>query len=317
MLPNFLASHITIDSYHPNPFVRDRIDAVETRRLIDAAVHRSQNRMPPPIDSGNKFPFRMSFPNVSAIAYETTDGPDEVDVLDDSNFTSISSSKRGREIDDIEGASKRSVTWTPNLQRPLFAFDKDVITQIYAQRFQAQANRWSNNFAVDKIIVEPASDLIETCLHTDTEHTIIDREIIPVWMDAITVLQAAELITKYFGQPNSSRPLAENFGKVESKFCYNDASHQRETSLAYISLIRAHEVTSPITAEQQAQLIVIIEKRTVKPQTYRARDLEASFFSLLAMCGHRAQQRDEDPTVWRRQSHLLLRIRQIRTYPST
>jgi hypothetical protein len=41
MLPNFLASHIAIDGYHPNPFVRDRIDAVETQRLIDAAVHRS------------------------------------------------------------------------------------------------------------------------------------------------------------------------------------------------------------------------------------------------------------------------------------
>jgi hypothetical protein len=241
----------------------------------------------------------MSFPNVSAaVAFKTTDGPDEVDVLDDSNITSISSSKRGREIDDIEGASKRSVTWTPNLQRPFFAFDKDVITQIYAQRFQAQANRWSNNSTVDKFIVEPASDLIETCLHTDTEHTIIDREIIPVWMDTITVLQVAELITKYFGQqPNASRPLAENFGKVEFKFCYNDASHQRETSLAYISLIRAHQVTSPITAEQQAQLIVIIEKRTDKPQTYRASDLEASILSLLAMCGHRAHQRDEDPTV--------------------
>jgi hypothetical protein len=114
----------------------------------------------------------MSVPNVSAIAHETSDGPDEVDVLNDSNFTNSSTSKRGREIEDIEGAFKRSVTGALNLQRPLFVLDKDVITQEDAQRFQAHANRWSNNFTVNEIIVEPASDLIETCLHTDTELTI-------------------------------------------------------------------------------------------------------------------------------------------------
>ena len=199
---------------------------------------------------------------MSSIAHEPTDGPDEVDVLNDSNFTSASSSKRGREIDEIEGAFKRSVTGALNLQRPLFVLDKHVITPEDAQRFQAQANRWCNNFTVNEVVVEPASDLIETCLHTDTDLTVIERELIPLWMEHLTVPQVAELVTKYFGtQPNTSRTLAENFGKVDFKFCYNDASHERETSLEYISLIRAHEVTSTITPEQHAQLIVILEKR--------------------------------------------------------
>ena len=57
---------------------------------------------------------------------------------------------------------------------------------------------------------------------------------------------------------------------VEFKFCYNDASHERETSLAYISLIRAHEVLSPLTTDQHAQLIVILEKRLPPDSQIRA-----------------------------------------------
>ena len=135
----------------------------------------------------------------------------------------------------------------------MFVLNEDVITQEDAQKFQAQANRWCNNFTINEVIVEPASDLIETCLYTDTELTIIDRELIPLWMETLTVPRAAELVTKYFGQqPNSSRTLAENFGKVEFKFCYDDVSHERETSLAYISLIRAHEVTRTMAAEHMS-----------------------------------------------------------------
>ena len=203
-------------------------------------------------------------PNMSSIGRDTSDGPDILndDEMNDSSYTTTLSSKRARDVDDIGSVVKRSVAGALNLQHSLFVLDTPVILPAAAQAFQVQANRWDGNYSVNQVVVEPASDLIETFIYADVDQRLIERELIPLWMENLTVPQVAELVTKYFGnKPDTGRTLEENFGKVAFRFSYNDASYEGATSLDYVGLTRAHELTSVITPAQHALLISIFEKR--------------------------------------------------------
>ena len=201
---------------------------------------------------------------MSSIGRDTSDGPDILndDEMNDSSYTTTLSSKRARDVDDIGSVVKRSVAGALNLQHSLFVLDTPVILPAAAQAFQVQANRWDGNYSVNQVVVEPASDLIETFIYADVDQRLIERELIPLWMENLTVPQVAELVTKYFGnKPDTGRTLEENFGKVAFRFSYNDASYEGATSLDYVGLTRAHELTSVITPAQHALLISIFEKR--------------------------------------------------------
>jgi hypothetical protein len=61
---------------------------------------------------------------------------------------------------------------------------------------------------------------------------------------------------------DSGRTLAENFGNIEFAFNFSDPAFERVTMIAMVNLVQSDEqLSGPITLEQHAHLITLIEKR--------------------------------------------------------
>jgi hypothetical protein len=145
-------------------------------------------------------------------------------------------------------------------QRPLFVFDKEIITAADATAFQLQANRWNDNFALSDVIVGRSVDLLDM---SDPSFTMLSEADIPRWIELHSVAQAVELVVRHFGaRPDSGRTLAESFGIIEFAFNFSDPAFERATMKAMVNLVQSHEqLSGPITPEQHAHLITLIEKR--------------------------------------------------------
>ena len=170
--------------------------------------------------------------------------------------------KRPLELTDIEGSLKRGVT-SALQQRPLFVLDKEIITAADATAFQLQANRWNDNFALSDVIVGRSVDLLDMSIKSDPTFTMLSEADIPRWIELLSVAQAAELVVRHFGaRPDSGRTLAENFGNIDFAFNFSDPAYERATMIAMVNLVQSHEqLSGPITPEQHAHLITLIEKR--------------------------------------------------------
>ena len=79
---------------------------------------------------------------------------------------------------------------------------------------QQQANQWHNNFAVNQVIVTPATDTVEFAMASDSEFKLIPQALVPVWYNHLTVAQTAQVITKYFGNKT-------NIGHTRREFFEN------------------------------------------------------------------------------------------------
>ena len=178
-------------------------------------------------------------------------------------------------MEQVTTALKQTMTGGLNLQKPLFIIDTPEITGEQAAQFQNQANQWHENFLVHQVVVNPATYVVQYAFASDPEFTLIPPSKYSTWYNHVTVKQAAQIITKYFGDRNDiGRTLVENFSRLEISFCYTNADIERKSFMALKALTTVYENTQPITPAQHAALIVTIEKK-LKPDS----QLKSDYFA--------------------------------------
>ena len=124
-------------------------------------------------------------------------------------------------------------------------------------------------------MVNRGTYVVQYAFASDPEFTLISPSKYSTWYNHVTVKQAAQIITKYFGDRNDiGRTLVENFSRIEISFCYTNADVERKSFMALKALTTVYENTQPITLAQHAALIVSTEKK-LKPDS----QLKSDYFA--------------------------------------
>ena len=109
------------------------------------------------------------------------------------------------------------------------------------------------------MVVSPATYVVQYAFASDLEFTLISPSKYSTWYNHVTVKQAAQIITKCFGDRNNiGRTLVENFSRIEISFCYTNADVESKSFMALKALTTVYENIQPITPPQHAALIVTI-----------------------------------------------------------
>ena len=199
---------------------------------------------------------------------------------------------------------KQTMSSGINLQNPLFIIDTVLITGEQALKFQNQANQWHDNFSLQQVIVPPATSMVQFAMQSDSEFNLLQQDLIPQWVTHLTVKQAAQLITKYFGDKrDTGMTIVEQFAKIPLDFNFSDPTSERETFVALSTLTRAFEIKAPITAAQHAALIVTIEKK-LKPDS----QLKTDYFELKKT---QAKPDEKWETAFTRLTACVIRVRRL------
>ena len=86
-------------------------------------------------------------------------------------------------------------------------------------KFQTQENASANNFTLSQVIVYPATEIIQFTFESDPKFTILTKDKFATWLEHVTVAQAAQIVTKYFGTKSDiGRTLVENFSQIPIRF---------------------------------------------------------------------------------------------------
>ena len=102
-----------------------------------------------------------------------------------------------------------------NLNSALVVLDSFEISGELALKFQTQANAFANNFTLSQVIVYPATEIIQFAFASDPKFTILTKDKFATWLEHVTVAQAAQIVTKYFGAKSDiGRTLVENFSQI-------------------------------------------------------------------------------------------------------
>ena len=152
-----------------------------------------------------------------------------------------------------------------HLNSALVVLDSLEILSELALNFQTQANAFANNFTLSQVIVYPATEIIQFTSASDPKFTILTKDKFATWLEHVTVAQAAQIVTKYFGAKSDiRRTLVENFPQIPVRFNFSHRALKRQTFVAMKSLTHDYSIVEPITQAQHAALIVTIEKK-LKP----------------------------------------------------
>ena len=109
-----------------------------------------------------------------------------------------------------------------NLNSALVVLDSFEISGELAFKFQTEANAFANNFTLSLVVVYPATEIIQFVFVSDSKFTILTKDKFATWLEHVTVAQAAQIITKYFGaRSDISRTLVENFSQIPIKFNFS------------------------------------------------------------------------------------------------
>ena len=154
-----------------------------------------------------------------------------------------------------------------NLNSALVVLDSFEISGELALKFQTQANAFANNFTLSQVIVYPATEIIQFAFASDPKFTILTKDKFATWLEHVTVAQAAQIVTKYFGAKSDiGRTLVENFSQIPIRFNFSHRALERQTFVAMKSLTHDYSIVESITQAQHAALIVTIEKKS-KPDS--------------------------------------------------
>ena len=89
--------------------------------------------------------------------------------------------------------------------------------------------------------------MVQFAMQSDSEFNLLQQDLIPQWVTHLTVKQAAQLITKYFGDKrDTGRTIVEQFAKIPLAFNFSDPTSERETFVALSTLTRAFEIKAPM-----------------------------------------------------------------------
>ena len=82
-------------------------------------------------------------------------------------------------------------------------------------------------------------------------------------LEHVTVAQAAQIATKYFGTKSDiGRTVVEFCSYIPIRFNFSHRALKRQTFIAIKSLTYDYSIVGPITPAQNAALIVTIEKKS-------------------------------------------------------
>ena len=100
------------------------------------------------------------------------------------------------------------------------------------------------------------------------------------WLEYVTVAQAAQIVTKYFGAKSDiGRSLVENISQIPIRFNFSHRAFERQTFVAMKSLTHDYSIVEPITQAQHAALIVTIEKKFKPDSQLRTDYFESQSYS--------------------------------------
>ena len=167
----------------------------------------------------------------------------------------------------LENAFNHRMSRSVNLNSALVVFDSFEISDELALKFQTQANASANNFTLSQVIVYPATEIIQFAFTSDPKFDILTEDKFATWLEHVTVAQAVQIVTKYFGTKSDiGRTLVENLSQIPIRYNFSYRTLQRQTFVAMKSLTHDYSIVEPITPAQHAALIVTIEKK-LKPDS--------------------------------------------------
>ena len=142
----------------------------------------------------------------------------------------------------------------------LLVLDGDI-TPEKAEAFRLQATNSRNQVRAEDVVSGKARELVRYKLWGDDRQMYVSRAQVSTWWQHVTIMEAAELVTKYYPLTTATLPIEQILADLPFQLQIDDCTKEENTIYGFMEAIRLHEVNHPNTsADTESSWAQIIEK---------------------------------------------------------